>query len=81
MSDIFTDTSILQKAIDREVESTPGKKAIAMAIFATALHQMPAIVADNGGYDSAELVTQLRAKHPSGGNTWGLDMYLRKLQT
>jgi len=46
-----------------------------MAAFARALRQLPAIVADNGGYDSAELVTQLRAAHASGKNTCGLDMY------
>ena len=46
-----------KQAIDREVEITPCKKSIAMAAFATALRQMPAIIADNGGYDSAELVT------------------------
>jgi len=40
---------------------------------------MPAIIADNGGYDSAELVTQLRAKHASGGSSWGLDMYEGKI--
>ena len=31
--------------------------------FARALRQMPATIADNGGLDSAELVTQLRAAH------------------
>jgi T-complex protein 1 subunit beta len=66
-------------AIDREVENTPGKQAIAMTAFAKALRQMPSIIADNGGYDSAELVTQLRAKHAAGGNTWGLDMYEGKI--
>jgi len=66
---------LMAQAIDREVEKTAGKKAIAMAAFANALRQMPAIIADNGGYDSAELVTQLRAKHAAGGSTWGLDMY------
>ena len=65
----------MAQAIDRQVESTPGKKALAMASFARALRQLPAIVADNGGYDSAELVTQLRAAHASGRSTYGLDMY------
>ena len=64
-----------KQAIDREVENTPGKKALAMEAFARALRQLPSIIADNGGYDSAELVTQLRAKHASGNNTYGLDMY------
>ena len=66
---------LMAQAIDRQVESTPGKKALAMSSFARALRQLPAIVAGNGGYDSAELVTQLRAAHASGKNTHGLDMY------
>jgi T-complex protein 1 subunit beta len=62
-------------AIDKAAEETPGKKALAMAAFARALRQLPAIVADNGGYDSAELVTQLRAAHAAGKASHGLDMY------
>jgi T-complex protein 1 subunit beta len=46
-----------------------------MAAFARALRQLPSIIADNGGYDSAELITQLRAAHAAGKNTYGLDMY------
>lgn len=66
---------LMAQAIDRQVESTPGKKALAMSAFARALRQLPAIVADNGGYDSAELVTQLRAAHAAGKSSYGLDMY------
>ena len=63
-------------AIDQAAAQTPGKKALAMEAFARALRQIPAIVADNGGYDSAELVTQLRAKHAGDENcSAGLDMY------
>ena len=61
-------------AIDRVAEETPGKKALAMAAFARALRQIPSIIADNGGLDSAELVTQLRAAHAQGKTTFGLDM-------
>lgn len=35
---------------------------------------MPTILADNAGYDSAELVAKLRAKHYEGDNEAGLDM-------
>ena len=35
---------------------------------------MPACIADNAGYDSADLVTQLRAAHFKGNSTAGLDM-------
>ena len=46
-----------------------------MAAFSRALRQLPSIIADNGGYDSAELITQLRAAHAAGKTTFGLDMY------
>jgi T-complex protein 1 subunit beta len=45
-----------------------------MAGFAKALLQLPMIVADNGGYDAAELVTQLRAAHAAGKTDYGLNM-------
>jgi T-complex protein 1 subunit beta len=65
---------LMAQAVDRAVEATPGKRALAMSAFARALRQLPAIVADNGGYDSAELVTQLRAAHAQGKSTYGLNM-------
>mmetsp|Transcript_5863 Transcript_5863/g.13906 ORF Transcript_5863/g.13906 Transcript_5863/m.13906 type:complete len:524 (-) Transcript_5863:38-1609(-) len=61
-------------AIDKAAQETPGKQAIAMTSFAKALLQLPMIVADNGGYDAAELVTQLRAAHAAGKNSYGLNM-------
>jgi len=66
---------LMAQAVDRAVEVTAGKKALAMTAFAKALRQLPSIVADNGGYDSAELVSQLRAAHAKGNTTYGLDMY------
>jgi T-complex protein 1 subunit beta len=66
---------IMAAAIDKAAEETPGKKALAMSAFARALREIPTIVADNGGYDSAELVSQLRASHAAGKSTYGLDMY------
>jgi len=35
---------------------------------------MPMHIADNAGYDSAELSSGLRAKHFEGFHTWGLEM-------
>jgi len=34
--------------------------------------QLPTIIADNGGYDSADLITKLRAAHTDGKSTHGL---------
>lgn len=61
-------------AIDAAAKETPGKKALAMSAFAHALRQLPSIVADNGGYDAAELVTQLQAAQAAGNTSAGLDV-------
>lgn len=61
-------------AVDQAAASTPGKQAIAMTAFANALRELPQAVADNGGYDAAELVAQLRAAKAGGNTTAGLDM-------
>ncbi|KAF4316443.1 hypothetical protein BBO99_00008496 [Phytophthora kernoviae] len=65
---------LMAQAIDNKSPSVPGKKALAMEAFARALRQLPSIIADNGGFDSSELVTQLRAAHHRGETTAGLDM-------
>ena len=65
---------LMAHAVDQQVAATPGKAALAMESFARALRQLPAIIADNAGFDSSELVTQLRAAHASGNKNAGLDM-------
>ena len=67
---------LMADAIEKAASATPGKQALAMQAFAKALLQLPMIIADNGGYDAAELVTQLRAAHSSASSTgdYGLDM-------
>jgi len=61
-------------AADEVAKTTPGKRALAVEAFARALRMLPTIIADNAGYDSNELVAQLRAAHASGKKTAGLDM-------
>lgn len=61
-------------AVTKQALITPGKEAIAMEGFANALRQLPTIIADNGGFDSSQLVAQLRAAHADGQSTMGLDM-------
>ena len=38
--------------------------------------QLPTIIADNAGYDSSELIAQLRALHADGKSNAGLGKYL-----
>lgn len=35
---------------------------------------LPTAIADNAGYDSAQLISELRAAHAQGKTTMGLDM-------
>lgn len=65
---------LMATAIQKEAMKTSGKEAIAMEAFSNALRQLPTIIADNAGFDSSELVSQLRAAHTNGQDTMGLDM-------
>lgn len=65
---------LMANAVSQLAAKTPGKEAAAMEAFASALRQLPTIIADNAGYDSADLVAKLRAAHTEGKTTYGLDM-------
>ncbi len=65
---------LMANAVNQLAVQTPGKEAVAIEAFARALAKLPTIIADNAGYDSAQLVSQLRAYHTQGKNTMGLDM-------
>jgi T-complex protein 1 subunit beta len=65
---------LMAKAVDELAKRTPGKVSLAIEAFARALRKIPTILADNAGYDSSELVAQLRAAHYEGKSTTGLDM-------
>lgn len=66
--------SLMAAAVMKKASETPGKEAIAMEAFARALLQLPTFIADNAGYDSAQLVSELRALHTQGVCTMGLNM-------
>ncbi|VDL70677.1 unnamed protein product [Nippostrongylus brasiliensis] len=51
-----------------------GKEAMAVEAFGRALAQLPTIICDNAGLDSAELVTRLRAEHANGHHKMGIDI-------
>lgn len=65
---------LMGQAIEEEAAKTTGKVSLAMEAYARALREIPKAVADNGGYDSSLLVTQLRAEHAAGRHSYGLDM-------
>merc|ERR1711934_241158 len=65
---------LMSQAVEEAAAETPGKISLAMEGFARALREIPKAVADNGGYDSSELVTLMRAEHAKGNHDMGLDM-------
>lgn len=56
-----------------------GKQALAIEAFARALRQLPTIIADNAGYDSAEIVQNLRSAIANGDTEAGLNMSTGKV--
>mmetsp|Transcript_25343 Transcript_25343/g.28110 ORF Transcript_25343/g.28110 Transcript_25343/m.28110 type:complete len:115 (+) Transcript_25343:1259-1603(+) len=61
-------------AVEELAKTTKGKQALAIEAYAQALRSIPTIIADNAGYDSAELVQNLRSEIASGKTDSGLDM-------
>jgi chaperonin GroEL (HSP60 family) len=62
-------------ACDELAKQIKGKQALAIEAYARALRQLPTILADNGGYDSAELVQELKVELNHGNKTAGINMY------
>lgn len=63
---------LMATAVYALAAKTPGKESMAMEAFARALLQLPVVIADNAGYDSAQLISELRAAHSQGKHTIGL---------
>eukprot|EP00735_Rhodelphis_limneticus_P005756 TRINITY_DN1775_c0_g1::TRINITY_DN1775_c0_g1_i1::g.25081::m.25081 TRINITY_DN1775_c0_g1::TRINITY_DN1775_c0_g1_i1::g.25081 ORF type:complete len:545 (-),score=79.37,sp/Q54ES9/TCPB_DICDI/67.49/0.0,Cpn60_TCP1/PF00118.19/2e-140 TRINITY_DN1775_c0_g1_i1:52-1626(-) len=66
--------TLMANAVEELAKQIPGKKALAIEAFAKALRGLPTILADNAGYDSSELVAELRSEHFKGNNTVGINM-------
>ncbi|CAK94757.1 unnamed protein product (macronuclear) [Paramecium tetraurelia] len=47
-------------ACEEEAKKVQGKQALAIEAYARALRQIPTIICDNGGYDSAELIQNFK---------------------
>jgi len=60
--------------VEKYAETVKGKTSIAIQSFANALKQIPTIIADNAGFDSAELVSNLRNEILNGKSSAGLNM-------
>jgi len=68
-------------AVGDLANTTEGKESLAIEAFARALRQLPTIIADNAGYDSAEIVQNLRSAIANGDLESGLNMYSGKVDS
>lgn len=64
----------MSKEVDLLATTVKGKESLAIEGFAKALRQLPTIIADNAGFDSAELVANLKNAIYNGSITAGLNM-------
>nr|AAF25618.1 chaperonin beta subunit [Sterkiella nova] len=62
-------------AVEELAKSVRGKQALAIQSYAHALKQLPTIISDNAGYDSAEIVQNLRSEIYNGNTEAGLNMF------
>ena len=66
-------------AVDDLAKSVAGKQALAIEAFARALRALPTIIAENGGYDAAEVVQNLKSEVFNGKKTAGINMFTGKV--
>jgi len=66
--------TLMARAVQDAAVHVAGKESLAMESFAKALLMIPTIISDNAGFDSAQLVSELRAAHAEGKSTSGLNM-------
>lgn len=61
----------MANAVEDLAKTVRGKQALAIEAYAVALKKLPGIIADNGGYDSSEIVQNLsytiRHENPNAG--------------
>lgn len=60
--------------VDQLSLAEKGKESLAIESFARALRQLPTIIADNAGLDSAELVSNLKSSIFAGSQTAGINV-------
>jgi len=57
-----------------------GREQLAVEEFASALEFIPATLAENGGLDPIDVLTELKSKHDSGEKNAGLNLFTNKVE-
>jgi len=66
-------------AVEELAKTVKGKEALAIEAYSKGLRNLPTIICDNAGYDSAELVQNLRSEIHNGNEKAGLNMFKGKV--
>eukprot|EP01111_Echinosteliopsis_oligospora_P009710 TRINITY_DN289_c0_g1_i2.p1 TRINITY_DN289_c0_g1~~TRINITY_DN289_c0_g1_i2.p1 ORF type:complete len:626 (+),score=194.73 TRINITY_DN289_c0_g1_i2:201-1880(+) len=64
----------VSKYLKEQSNTIHGKQQLLMKAFAKSLEVIPRQLADNAGFDSTDLLNQLRQKHGQGGKWFGVDI-------
>lgn len=65
---------LMAHAVDQLAAKSMGKESYAIEAFARALRTIPTTLADNAGYDSIDLLAELKTRHAQGEHDLGIDM-------
>merc|ERR1719265_567767 len=63
----------MSQAVQETANKVGGKHSVACEAFGKALTSIPAIIAENAGFDAQEMVGELRKAHATGWGTVGID--------
>lgn len=69
----FTEMKMANE-VDNLAKQEKGKESLCIEAFAKALRQIPTIICDNAGYDSSEIISNLKKEINDGSTTAGIDI-------
>ena len=69
----FTEMKMAQE-VENLSKNEKGKESICIEAFARALRQIPTIICDNAGYDSSEIISNLKKEINDGSTAAGIDI-------
>jgi chaperonin GroEL (HSP60 family) len=69
----------LAKRLEAYAETVKGREQLAIEAFAEALRIVPKVLAENGGHDPIDIVTDLNKAHSDPAGIWfGVDVFIGK---
>ncbi|OYT36245.1 thermosome subunit [Candidatus Pacearchaeota archaeon ex4484_71] len=70
----------LSKRLREFAQSLDGREQLAVVEYANALEFIPSTLAENGGLDPIDILTQLKAEHEKGEKNTGLNLFSGKIE-